>query len=513
MRVQSTERRPEAIQADVLVVLFRTPRRGRCEPPLIEHCRPGASKLIARQAEATTWLETRELAAPRVLLYCLGPEQARWDPTLEYLGGHAGSYDRDGAALTLRQGLRNAGAAIERACNRAEVRHAVLAAWPDDCDPTAIVEGALLRAHDPRAWEAGGDGSDSTLRRITVCAPEDRERLRECVTIARATNFARTLGDLPGNLGTASAIVERVRAAIAERDLEHLRLSTISADRARELGMGLFAAVDAGAGERGCVLRLDYAKTGEAGETEPLLALLGKGMTHDTGGYNLKTSGTVHELTHDKCGAMAVIGAMLAIAELELPLRVTALCPMTENCVDAKAYKPGDILTALDGTTVYIENTDAEGRLILADALAWLGEHEPRPDLAIDLATLTGTIHAALGESFAGLYCNEDRAREWMLAAGRESGDLLWSMPIHEAHERDLGHHKADLRNVGSAGGVPSTAAAFLRHFVDYPWAHVDLAGKAHSDYGRGCYGPGATGFGTRLLVALARRFAVETGA
>jgi leucyl aminopeptidase len=332
--------------------------------------------------------------------------------------------------------------------------------------------------------------------------------------VVEASNFARELGDLPGNIGTPAAIVERVRAEIRDRNLP-IELSTISAAQAAKLGMGLFTAVDAGAPERGCILRLDYFKSHLASrgddETEaPLVAFVGKGLTHDTGGYNIKLGPSTHELTYDKCGATAVIGAMLAIASLELPLRLVGLCPLTENCIDARAFKPGDVLTACDGTTVYIENTDAEGRLVLADVLAWLGKREPRPDLVIDLATLTGVIHAALGEPFAGLYCNEDRARELLVAAGQCSGELLWPMPIHDVHERDLGHHKADLRNIGALAGAPSSAAAFLRSFVDYPWAHIDLAGKSHCKFAREHYGPGATGFGTRLLVELARQLSRE---
>jgi len=143
---------------------------------------------------------------------------------------------------------------------------------------------------------------------------------------------------------------------------------------------------------------------------------------------------------------------------------------------------------------------------VIADVLAWLRTHDPRPELVVDLATLTGAMHSSLGDPFAGLFCNEDRARELLVAAGQASGDLLWPMPIHELHDRDLGHHKADLRNVGLVAGAPSSAAAFLRGFVDYPWAHIDLAGKSHATFARECYGPGATGYGTRLLVEFARR-------
>ncbi|HVH98899.1 MAG TPA: leucyl aminopeptidase family protein [Enhygromyxa sp.] len=516
MRLSVSDRGPEQLSADALVVLFY-PERGRSLLPMQQHLRPSAARLLNRAAEAWTWLETRELPTPRVLFYGL-PSPPDWPDDEEPLGGHAGSYNRESWTLQHRRTLRNAGAAIERACTNAGIRHAVLAAWPDDCEIELVAEGMALRGHDPRAWERSNDGPvASTVRRVSVCLPPfGRElsskqrravttRLRETMKVIECTNFARELGDLPGNIGTPSAIVERVRAEIAARELE-IELSTITAAQAAKLGMGLFLAVDAGAPKRGCILRLDYDGTGDP--DAPLYALVGKGLTHDTGGYNIKVGRMIHELTYDKCGATAVIGAMLAIAALELPLRIVGLCPLTENCVDARAFKPGDVLTACNGTTVYVENTDAEGRLVIADVLAWLCEHEPAPELVIDLATLTGALHAALGEPYAGLYCNEDRARELLMAAGKQCGDLLWPMPIHEIHDRDLGHHKADLRNVGALAGAPSSAAAFLREFVDYPWAHIDLAGKSHWEFARECYGPGATGFGTRLLVELARQLA-----
>lgn len=532
MRVSVSDRKPEAITADTYVVLFRSPDRGRARPPMIEHLRPNAERLITRQPESSTWLETRDLATPRILLYRLPAAPVAWNPELEYLGGEFGSFGRDDWTTQRRRSLRNAGAAIERACNQLGVRHAVIASWPEDCEVELVVEGMALRAHDPRAWEGTNDGPvASTVRRLSVCVPPAgrtmtakakralASRLREVVKVVEATNFARELGDLPGNVGTPAQIVERVRAKISAGS-DALALSTISAAQAESLGMGLFTAVDAGAPERGCILRLDYThprarkshprarKSHPRTRGAPLLVLVGKGLTHDTGGYNLKTGPTIHELTYDKCGATAVIGAMLAITALELPLRILALCPLTENCIDARAYKPGDVLTAYNETTVYVENTDAEGRLVLADVLAWLHDHEPRPDLVVDLATLTGAIHASLGEPFAGLFCNEDRARELLMNAGRVSGDRLWPMPIHDIHDRDLGHHKADLRNVGTAAGSPCSAAAFLRAFVDYPWAHIDLAGKSHSEFPRECYGAGATGFGTRLLVEFARSLA-----
>ncbi len=507
MRVGVSDREATEIAADALLVLFRASERGRLALPLAANLRDDAARLIARRSDALTWLETRNLPTPRVLFLCLGPELQPPEPG--ELGGHAGTYDRAAAALALQRSLRNAGAALERACNYAGIRHAALVAWPADHDPLFVVEGMCLRAHDPRAWERSADGPTATsLRKLSLCLekPGRREldkRLREHLKIIDATNFARELGDLPSNLGTARQLVERVRDKI-EKDELRLDLSVISAAEAEAAGMGLFGAVDAGAPERGCILRLDWPGS----RTQPPLVLIGKGLTHDTGGYNLKRDARVHQLTHDKCGATAVIGAMLAISELQLPIPVVAFCPLTENAVDANAFKPGDILTACDGTTVYIENTDAEGRLVLADVLAYVAGRGPEPGLIVDLATLSGEQHAALGEPFAGLYCNDDGARDLLLAAGQASGDLVWRMPILDMHDAVLGHHKADLRNVGAAAGAPSCAAAFLRAFVDAPWAHVDLAGKSHVETARECWGPGATGFGCRLLVEVARRLA-----
>jgi len=513
MRIRVTQRGLEDTRADCFVVVF-----GRATGPTIPaalrpYLRPDARKLIGTARGAQTWLETHGLRTPRVLFVCLDiPRPPAWDPELEYLGGYAGSFGARDYELILRRGLREVGARIERACDAIDLNRVVLLDWPEGSDPELIVEGMQLRAHDSQAWtrEVGEGRLETSVRTVELALGEGElsraqrrakaASLRERVAIVDATNFARELGDLPSNRGTAAAIVERVRASLAKEELG-LELSAMSAGEAVAAGMGLFEAVDAGARERGCILRLEH---GRELDGAPLI-LVGKGLTHDTGGYNLKRGAHVHYLTYDKCGAMAVIGAMVAIARLDLPLRVIALCPLTENAVDAAAYKPGDVIEACDGTTVYVEDTDAEGRLVLADVLAWIREHEPAPELVIDLATLTASAHGAFGEPFAALYCNEDRARALLVAAGERSGDQLWPMPIHELHEQDLGHHKAQLRNVGASAGSSSAAAAFLRSFVSYPWAHVDLGGKAHVEFARGCYGPGATGFGCRLLVEAAR--------
>jgi leucyl aminopeptidase len=270
------------------------------------------------------------------------------------------------------------------------------------------------------------------------------------------------------------------------------------------LEMGLLQAVAAGSPVPPSVVVLEHNR--HRRDDLPTLVLIGKGLTHDTGGYNLKTSPGLHTLTYDKAGGMAVFGAMQAIARLGIEAHVVAVVALVENCIDAGAYKPGDILTAMDGTTVYVENTDAEGRLVLADCLTYAARYEP--DMVVDVATLTAASSIALGPPFAGLFCNDDDTRELLVAAGHQSGDLLWPMPIHSDHRELIDHQRAMLRNVGPPDGSACTAAAFLRHFTDYPWGHIDMAGKANFANERDCLAPGASGFGVGLLVRTAQGFA-----
>jgi leucyl aminopeptidase len=312
------------------------------------------------------------------------------------------------------------------------------------------------------------------------------------------------LADLPSNLGTPEHIVRRMRPLARKAGLS---MRVISRAQAHEHGMGLFCAVDRGAENPGCILLLEHARA--RASTLPTLAFVGKGLCHDTGGYNLKIVPEIHQLTYDKSGAAAVCGAMLAIAELDLKAHVVAACPLAENVVDAAAFKPGDVIEAYDGTSVYIENTDAEGRLVLADVIAYLAD-EYDPDVLVDVATLTGAAHVALGEPFAALFSNDDDARDLVLAAAAATGENVWPMPIHDVHDREITHHKADIKNVGVRGGGSCSAAAFLRHFAVGRWAHLDIAGKAFTETPRDYYGIGATGFGCRLLVDVARRFADE---
>ena len=467
---------------------------------LAPHLRKDAGRLAVAERGATTWLEGHGTAAPRVLLVCVGSR--RGDPPAH---GWSGELSLVELRAELRAHARRLGAAIEHACHEQDIRHIVLAPLPDQVDLACLVEGLLLRAHANR--EFCPDALASSVQRLTVCVPRDalddaRRQVEEATAIAEAVNAARDLVDLPMNVGTPGEIVSRVEALAGTHGL---KTKALGAKRIRALKMGLVEAVAAGSRHAPCILTLEH----DPGIRDaPTLAFVGKGVLHDLGGYNLKTTPQLHRFTDDKAGAAAVIGALLAIARMKLPVHVVGIAPLVENCIDAGAFKPGDVITAMNGTTVYVESTDAEGRLVLADCLTWVAQR--RPHLVVDVGTLTEGAHVALGEPFAALFANDDHVRDLLLSAGFESGELLWPMPIHAAHDHALEHHQASIRNAGASVGSASVAAAFLRRFVDYPWGHVDMAGHGSRAVEGEDLGPGATGFGTRLLVEATRQYAAR---
>jgi leucyl aminopeptidase len=240
----------------------------------------------------------------------------------------------------------------------------------------------------------------------------------------------------------------------------------------------------------------------------PTVALIGKGVTFDTGGISIKPAAKLEDMKFDMCGGAAVLGALRAAARLRLPLRVYGLVPLAENMPDGNAYKPGDILKASNGVTIEVKNTDAEGRLILADALVYAAKHlKPRPKALIDIATLTGACVVALGDQYAAVVANQDRLAERLLAASTASGDALWRMPLNEGYRRQIDSVYADVANLGTPGAGVQTGAAFLEKFTsDLPWAHLDIAGMAWTERDAGTLKKGATGFGVRLLVEALRR-------
>ncbi len=323
----------------------------------------------------------------------------------------------------------------------------------------------------------------------------ERERARAQALHAGSVT-ARDLGNLPANDAYPEAIVERARAVAAECGL---RCEALGAEALERLGFGALLAVARGSARAPRLLVLEHAPP-RCADTAPVV-LVGKGVTFDTGGISIKPAKGLEEMKFDKCGAAAVIGAIEAAARLELPLRVVALAPLVENMPDGRAYRPGDIVRAYGGKHVEVISTDAEGRLILIDALAYAAERW-RPRALVDLATLTGACMVALGDKYAGLFARDAALGEQLRAAGERSGERVWPLPVDRRYDKQLESPYADLKNVGGRGAGAVTAARFLAQFVpdDVAWAHVDIAGTAWRTEGGGIGGKGASGFGVRLL-------------
>ena len=396
------------------------------------------------------------------------------------------------------EGLRTAAARAVRAC-----RGGGTVAWA--LDPTlpvpveeqvrALAEGAVIGGYDGRRWRSGEPPRG--VERFVICGGEGFGPVADrAALIARWTNFARELVDAPPNIVSPAGLEERAAAV--------LRTEVIDPG---EAGLGALAAVG-GSGPidpRLIVLRHESADT-------PRLALVGKAVTFDTGGYFLKPQSDIVRQKADMAGGAAVIGALGAIAELGLPLSVTGVVPACENMLSGRAMRPTDVITTASGLTVEVTNPDAEGRLILADALWWA-----RRDGAthiVDLATLTGAMRAGMGDMWAGVFANDDAWRDAVVDAGNASGDLAWPWPLHKRYRPLIDSTVADLRNTAGRGfGFSIVAATFLRQFAgEGPWAHVDMLGTALLDEDRGdAFGRGATGYGVRMLVELAARMSAAS--
>jgi leucyl aminopeptidase len=376
---------------------------------------------------------------------------------------------------------------------------------PGGDDPTsaatAMVEGAVLASYRFDRFKSKGDeedGNSKGLEQITLLGDSDLTEAVEAARIgAEAENFARELQDLPSNVVTPTYLAGRANAIAEEHD--SVTCEVLGPAEIREKGMGGLVAVSQGSAEEPRLIVLRYRGGGD--ET---LGLVGKGVTFDSGGISIKPAAGMQEMKMDMSGASAVLEAVSALAKLELPLDVLAVIPSTENMPSGTAIKPGDIITQLNGKTVEVNNTDAEGRLILADALAYAVELGA--DRIVDLATLTGAVVVALGSTYAGLISNDDAFAKQVEAAGERTGELAWRLPLHPEYKDLTKGTVADLTNASSKRKASTIyAGSFLEEFVDgTPWVHLDIAGTAW-DVGREYVGKGPTGYGVRLLIDLAR--------
>jgi leucyl aminopeptidase len=309
--------------------------------------------------------------------------------------------------------------------------------------------------------------------------------------IADGSDLARDLGNRPANVCTPAHLAEAARAIA--KGYERMTVKVLDEADMRRLGMGALLSVTQGADEPPRLIVLEYRG---APANQPPVALCGKGVTFDTGGISIKPAPKMDEMKFDMCGAGGVLGALKALGELQPAINVVALIPACENMPSGRASRPGDIVKTLSGQTVEIINTDAEGRLILCDAITYAKRFKPR--CIVDVATLTGACVIALGHVYAGLFCNDEALAKALMAASERSLDLAWRMPVHDEYGDSLRSNFADFANSGTRDGGASVGANFLSRFVDgVPWAHLDIAGVAW----RASTNKGATGRPVPLLV------------
>ena len=311
--------------------------------------------------------------------------------------------------------------------------------------------------------------------------------------VGEGMTLARRLGDLPANVCTPSYLATQARALARKHDA--VTVKVLNEAQMRKLGMGSLLSVAAGSDEPARLIVINYQ--GGKKQTAPV-ALVGKGVTFDTGGISLKPGAAMDEMKYDMCGAASVLGTMSAIAAMKLPVNVVGVVPATENMPNGHATKPGDIVTSMSGKTIEILNTDAEGRLILCDAITYV-QRQYKPELVIDIATLTGAVIVGLGTHISGLMSNNDKLAKEVLTASDDSGDQAWQLPMDDKFQKQLASNFADMANIGGRSAGTITAACFLSRFVenDTPWAHLDIAGTAWTG---GTTAKGASGRPVPLL-------------
>ena len=373
-----------------------------------------------------------------------------------------------------------------------------------------LVEGIYLGLYQFTEFKTEEREKIKEVEQVHLVTPEEKRipHIQEAVVaaeiISKAVYLVRDLVSRPPNRKTPSMLAQMAKD-VAENN--GLRWELLNMDEMKELGMGAILAVALGSREPPKFIILEYKPPSSALDT---LVVIGKAITFDSGGLSLKPSENMDKMKHDMGGGAAAIGIMQAISQLKLPLHLVALIPATENLPSGSAYRPGDILNSLSGKTIEVISTDAEGRLILADALAY--SHRFKPKAIIDLATLTGACIIALGENVTGLMGNDDELKARVGKAADRTGEKVWELPLWEEYEEQIKSEIADIKNVGGRPAGTITGGAFLKKFVgEYPWVHLDIAGPVWADKDKPYIPKGATGVGVRLVVQLLRGWKVSS--
>jgi leucyl aminopeptidase len=495
MRVEVQAGSPESVEADVLAapLLFA---EGLSRPVADLNVRLGGLlERLAEQGEITGKLKTApfvhmdgQLKAVRLALPGIGAREA---------------VDADA--------LRTAAGTLAH-----EVRgYARTIAWLlDDSLPLApaeqaraIVDGTLLGSYDPGRWKSSSE--PQRLESLVIVSGDDAvgEVARRAGIVAEWANRARDLANAPPNELTPEGLADRA-AEVAAAGSPRLSVEAPDLDEIRALGMGAFAAVAQASHNPARLIVMRYDPPEPLGEV--VLGLVGKAVTFDTGGISLKKPTYMEDMKGDMAGGGSVIAALGALAELECPLRVVGVVGATENAIGGGGYRPGDILTAMNGKTIEIINTDAEGRLVLADCLPYA--RQLGATHLVDFATLTGAMERALGDFYAGVFANDADWRTLVVESGEASGDHAWPWPLHSRYRRYVDSDYADMKNSNiRSQGIPVLAAEFLHEFAgEGPWAHIDMAGTGFFTWPRHDYlwQRGGTGYGVRLICELADRLA-----
>ncbi|MCG8428071.1 MAG: leucyl aminopeptidase [Chromatiales bacterium] len=381
--------------------------------------------------------------------------------------------------------VRSTAAAVAKALENSYVIEAISALPEVSADEslskilreTIIASENALYQFDQCKSEPEKNGRPLKKLGLFIGKQRKSQQIEQAITqgkaIAHGVTLAKTLGNLPGNICTPSYLADQARAL--GRKSKKLNIQVLEEKRMKALGMGSLLSVSRGSTEPAKLIIIEY-KGGPA-KSKPVV-LVGKGLTFDAGGISLKPAAAMDEMKYDMCGGASVLGTLAACAEAELPINVVGLVPASENLPDGSANKPGDIVTSMSGQTIEILNTDAEGRLILCDALTYAKRFNP--DVVIDIATLTGACIVALGDKASGLMSNNDTLANDLLAAGERSGDRAWRLPLWDEYQSQLDSNFADMANIGGKGAGTITAACFLARYTKaYKWAHLDIAGTA----------------------------------
>jgi len=365
-----------------------------------------------------------------------------------------------------------------------------------------VALGARLRSYrfdKYRTREKEGTPSRSSIKLAVATGDpaSQRAEFARGAAVADAVFFTRDLVSEPANILYPGSFSERVRKRLSPLGVE---VEIFGEAKLAKLGMGALLGVGQGSARETKLVVMQYKGAPKSKDKHPV-AFVGKGVTFDTGGISIKPAAGMEDMKWDMAGAGAVTGLMAALAGRKAKVNAVGIIALVENMPDGNAQRPGDIVTSMSGQTIEVLNTDAEGRLALADAL-WYAATRFKPKAMVDLATLTGAVIIALGSEFAGLFANDDALAEQLLAAGKESGERLWRLPMTDAYDKQIDSDAADVKNISGDRGAGSTiGAVFLKRFVnDMKWAHLDIAGVAWSKKDKPTVPKGATAFGVRLL-------------